>query len=508
MRAKTKMSYWIRAGQEPTFFKDYRNNIHQYTVSFASAFYKTMTAVFFLLLVLIYSLPFIFNMPQFVIHLRPFLAVYTSYMALCYIIFTLFVQKSVTGSFIFTQVTLLMFGVLLLWLNFYTSEQLAVYMPVYFVLFPMLVTVPVPILIVDILVLFVLTVTGTILFKSTEIVYHDIISTSICMAAGFFIGCKNIRSRLNEIKSLSVKSKSNALQKSVIDALIDEYDCLATVDFDNDKINILLVTDDFSTDNESLMGIDSLSTRIKEYAETDVHPDDKKRYLATMSKENVLEHMKHEKALAVNFRVLKNGQEPYVQSKIIKDLSAPPGENKFVLTHRSIDNEVKMEQMISNALKLASLDSLTGVRNRTAYDVDLHQLKERLASKEQKEAGIVMVDVNWLKDTNDEMGHSAGDELLKSVCNVICSIYKHSPVYRIGGDEFAILLSSYDLRIRDKLLDMARNSASKTRYGVSFAIGMAVFDEQDESFDDTIKRSDSEMYKNKKEIKSAASSEA
>ena len=163
-----------------------------------------------------------------------------------------------------------------------------------------------------------------------------------------------------------------------------------------------------------------------------------------------------------------------------------------------------MEQMISNALKLANLDSLTGVRNRTAYDADLQHLKEMLASKEQKEAGIVMVDVNWLKDTNDKMGHTAGDELLKCVCNMICSIYKHSPVYRIGGDEFAILLSSYDLRIRDKLLDTARNAASKTRYGVSYAIGMAVLKEQDASFDDTIKRSDSEMYKNKKEIKAAA----
>lgn len=498
------MSYWMRAGQEPTFFKDYRNDIHQYTISFASVFYKIMAVVFFLLLVLVYFLPLIFNLPQFIHNLRPFLAVYTSYMALCYIIFTLCVQKFVTGSFIFTQATLLMFGVLLLWLNFYTSEQLAVYMPVYFVLFPMLVTVPVPVLIFDILVLFVLTIAGTLTFKSSEVIYHDIISTSICMAAGFFIGCKNIRSRLNEIKSLSVKSKSNAIQKSVIDALIDEYECLATVDFDNDTINILLVTDDFSNNKQDLMGIESLSARIKEYAEIDVHPDDRKRYLATMSKENVLEHMKHEKALAVNYRVLKNGQEPYVQSKLIKDLSALPGENKFVLIHHSIDTEVKMEQMISNALKLANLDSLTGVRNRTAYDADLQHLKEMLASKEQKEAGIVMVDVNWLKDTNDKMGHTAGDELLKSVCNMICSIYKHSPVYRIGGDEFAILLSSYDLRIRDKLLDTARKAASKTRYGISYAIGMAVLEEQDASFDDTIKRSDSEMYKNKKEIKAAA----
>ena len=159
---------------------------------------------------------------------------------------------------------------------------------------------------------------------------------------------------------------------------------------------------------------------------------------------------------------------------------------------------------MTDAIKLASQDSLTGVRNRMAYDHDLEQLQKKLSSGMQKDAGIVMVDVNWLKETNDQLGHSAGDELLKNVSDVVCGIYKHSPVYRIGGDEFAVILSFHDLRIRDKLIDMAKNTAAKTKFGISFAIGMAVFDENDKSFDDTIKRADDAMYQNKKEIKDAA----
>ena len=118
-----------------------------------------------------------------------------------------------------------------------------------------------------------------------------------------------------------------------------------------------------------------------------------------------------------------------------------------------------------------------------------------------------MIDVNWLKETNDQMGHSAGDELLKSVSNIICSIYKHSPVYRIGGDEFAVLLSLHDMLVREKLLNLAKNSAAKTKNGVSYATGMAVFEKTDESFEDTIKRADDAMYQNKKEIKGAAATE-
>lgn len=501
MKVAKRKPYWMNSGQVETFFKDYRNDIHQYTVSFASVFYKVMTVVLLLLLTIAFCLPLILGLPNIFYHLKPFLATYTIYMALCHIIFTRFIQKSVTASVLFTQITLILFGVLLLWLNFYTSESLAVFMPVYFVLFPMLVTVSVPVLMLDIAIMYVITIVGTLIFKPAGIAMEDIINITICMAAGFFMGCKNIRSRLNEIKSLSNKSKSNAIQKSVIDALIDEYECLATADFDNDEINVLLINDSFSMNKENLLKIGSLSDRIREFAETEVHPDDKKRYLASMSKENVVNHMKTNDSLAVNYRVLKHDQEPYVQTKLIKDIYAPKDANKFVMTHRSIDNEVKMEQMISNVLKLASQDSLTGVRNRTAYNNDLEQLKKKLSSGEQKEAGIVLVDVNWLKETNDRMGHASGDELLKSVCNVICSIYKHSPVYRIGGDEFAVLMSSYDLKIRDKLLELATNATARTKYGVSFATGMAVLTEEDASFDDTIKRADLAMYKNKRDIK-------
>ena len=506
MKFAQRVSHWLNAGLDASFFRTYKEDIHKYTVSFISTFYKIMTTVFVLIVVATLCLPDIPPL-QHIRALVPFGITYAAYMALCLILYCTLIKKNIKASFLFSQITLILFGFLLLWLDFSTADNLAVFIPVYFAFFPMLLTVPVPALMLDLAILYIVTIAGTIIFKEPRIVVEDIVNISICLAAGFFIGCKNIRSKLAEIQANSNTKSYSAMQKSVIDALIDEYSCLATVDLDKDTINIMLVNDDFSTYTNSLLTIGSFKERVKEFARLNVHPDDKKRYLVTMSKDNILEHMKTEKSLAINFRVVNNGQELYVQSKLIKDISVPAGGNKFVLTHRSIDNEVKMEQMITNTLRLASLDSLTGVRNRTAYDADVKELKERLNSGEQKEAGIVLVDVNWLKETNDKMGHTAGDDLLRSVNNVICSIYKHSPVYRIGGDEFAVLMSSYDLLIREKLLGLARNATAKTKYGVSFASGMAVFEAPDVTFDDTIKRADNEMYKNKKEIKSAASSE-
>ena len=502
-----RVSYWFYAGQNPGFFRAYRKDIHKYTVSFVSVFYKIMTTVFTGIILFTLILPDTQDM-EHIRDLTPFGVVFTSYMALCLILFTAVIQNHIKASFLFSQITLLIFGGLLLWLDFSTPGSLAVFIPVYFALFPMLLTVPVPILLLDMFLLYIPTVVGTIICKTPNIALEDIINTTICFAAGFFLGCKNIRSKLAEIKTMSNKDSYSALQKSIIDALIDEYECLAIADFDHDTIRTMLIKDEFSMHSDTLLKINSLFDQIKEFAEHDVHPDDKKRYLSTIEKQNVIQHMETNDSLVINYRVLVNGQPKYVQSKLIKDTSAPEDAHRYILCHRSIDAEVRMEQKMTDALKLASQDSLTGVRNRTAYDIDLEQLQKKLASGEQKEAGIVMVDVNWLKETNDQLGHSAGDELLKSVSNVVCGIYKHSPVYRIGGDEFAVILSFHDLRIRDKLMDMAKSTASKTRFGVSFAIGMAVFEANDKSFDDTIKRADDAMYQNKKEIKDAVASKA
>ena len=500
MNFAQNFSYWVHAGQDAGFFKAYRKDIHSYTVSFASVFYKVMVIVFTIILITMLIAPETPQTERFR-SLYPFVAIYMSYMAICLIIFETVVKRYITASLLFTQITLLLFGVLLLWLDIFDTEKLAVFLPVYFILFPMLVTLSVPILVLDTLILYVISVIVINVFKSPNIMTDDIISITICMVAGFFIGCKNTRSRLMEIKTNSREEKHNALQKSIIDTLIDDYDCLAMTDYDTDSIEIVLINDNFNTNTNTSLRIDSISRRTKEFVELDVHPDDRKRYSDFMSKENVLALSKMNSSFSINFRVMKDGTERYVQTKLTKDISAPIGSHRFILSHRSIDDEIKTEQMISNVMRLASQDSLTGVNNRTAFERDKEEIHDKLSSGELRQAGIVMFDVNWLKETNDLKGHKAGDELLKSVCSVICNIYKHSPVYRIGGDEFAVLMSSHDMKIRTELLEKAKRASSKTKDGISFAAGMAVFTTEDGTFEQTIKRADDEMYKMKKEIK-------
>lgn len=84
-------------------------------------------------------------------------------------------------------------------------------------------------------------------------------------------------------------------------------------------------------------------------------------------------------------------------------------------------------------------DELTNFLNRRAYEQDIKQLEESL----DKNFVYVSMDINGLKDVNDELGHNAGDELIRGAANCMRETFKDiGRIYRIGGDEFVALLNA------------------------------------------------------------------
>ena len=120
-----------------------------------------------------------------------------------------------------------------------------------------------------------------------------------------------------------------------------------------------------------------------------------------------------------------------------------------------------------------------------------------------------MFDMNGLKEMNDTHGHDAGDNYIRNSCRLICSVFKHSPVFRIGGDEFVAILRGQDLLNAENLLrkfyermEEVKKKAEKPEEVVSIAAGMAVFKEEwDKDYQDVFKRADEHMYRNKKSMK-------
>jgi len=159
---------------------------------------------------------------------------------------------------------------------------------------------------------------------------------------------------------------------------------------------------------------------------------------------------------------------------------------------------------------LAYMDSLTGMSNNTAYtqataeiDADIRRGKAGF--------GVMVVDINNLKKTNDTYGHDAGNALIIQTARIISEIFKGSIVYRIGGDEFVVILQRKDMERHRELMEKMDRVISGYRVAVeggsvpiSFARGIAVYDSAvDHKYKDVFARADQEMYLNKAAMKAA-----
>lgn len=193
---------------------------------------------------------------------------------------------------------------------------------------------------------------------------------------------------------------------------------------------------------------------------------------------------------------------------------AQMSEDMRIYVKSIIDAEGKVESMKSKVNQmdmLAYQDALTHVKNKAWYDKTRLRVDNDIA-KGTARFGILMADLNDLKKINDTYGHEHGNDYIAGSCHEICILYDHSPVFRIGGDEFVVLLEKRDYDNRDELLTRLRakfeqtsNDSSKEpweRY--SAAIGMAIYDSsQDTSMDDVFKRADKLMYQDKIDSKKA-----
>ena len=164
--------------------------------------------------------------------------------------------------------------------------------------------------------------------------------------------------------------------------------------------------------------------------------------------------------------------------------------------------------------ELAHKDSLTGIRNKTAYDKEIIKLERELLRNSDLQFGIAMIDLNFLKVINDTYGHEKGNEAIKHLCALVCKIFCHSPVFRIGGDEFVVVLWGNDFNDREvlrtefiqTLKDIDANTSLEPWEKISAAIGIATYDPgQDSSVSDVFKRADTLMYENKKAMKATRS---
>ena len=243
-----------------------------------------------------------------------------------------------------------------------------------------------------------------------------------------------------------------------------------------------------------------------------VHPDDLARALRIHDKNEVLRQLSQDDSYTICIKLFMGGKVTHVRQVYLMC----DDRQHVVCCMEDIEKEYlgkeeEKQQVDKSAERLARMDKLTGVKNRTAFDEFSVNLDEKVASgAHNSNYAVVVCNINDLKYINDVNGHSFGDEVIQQASRLVCNTFKHSPVFRVGEDEFVAVLSDGDFEIRDQLMDSLREESRVNglmHSGPVLAAGMAIYDaDRDEGVATVFEKAGQMMRENKDSIKVKSSS--
>ncbi|MBO4389601.1 MAG: EAL domain-containing protein [Lachnospiraceae bacterium] len=233
--------------------------------------------------------------------------------------------------------------------------------------------------------------------------------------------------------------------------------------------------------------------------------EDRARVKHFLDRDNLISQLEDRQQLTSDYRMnIEGGGTQFTRMTVTYSVD----HSHFIICVENREKDVQKEQehlaALSMANQLARRDELTGTKNKTAFQEAEKKLQQRI-DEEEGPFGIVVCDINGLKIINDTKGHKAGDEYIKASCKLVCNIFHHSPVFRIGGDEFAVVLTGQDYENREILLSALRRQVeenSRIDEGAVVASGLAVFEAgTDHTVGDVFDRADNMMYEDKARLK-------
>lgn len=239
---------------------------------------------------------------------------------------------------------------------------------------------------------------------------------------------------------------------------------------------------------------------------TIVHKNDRERVLEFIDRDHMISSLRSSKERSIDYRIMNGTRAHYVRLSARKTGDG----SHYIIGLENIDAEVRKEKQHLKALntekELARRDELTGVKNKTAY----LELEKSVQSNidngmDYLPFAIVICDANNLKKINDSEGHSAGDEYIKESAMMLCDIFDHSPVFRVGGDEFVVFLRGSDYTNREQLMGRLKDQVRanlRSGSGPILASGVAEYDPSTDSLvSEIFDRADAKMYEDKQELK-------
>lgn len=316
---------------------------------------------------------------------------------------------------------------------------------------------------------------------------------------------KNIHDEITAETAALESQKNHITFGQIAESLALNYDAVYYVDA-NDSSYISYATNDLYGLLEVRNEGDDYFAESRKYLEQLAHPDDRERVLSKLDKDYFLTKLEDLRQYTIDHRIILNGKDQYTRLNVRKTSDS----SHFIISVENIDDEVRKEKehilALNSEKELARRDELTGTKNKTAYTELERSVQANIDNGlDYLPFAIVVCDTNNLKKINDTKGHKAGDKYIKASAMLLCRIFSHSPVFRIGGDEFVVFLRGDDYSSRERLIrelyDQVQENLSK-KEGPIIAAGMSEYNpETDTKVSDIFERADNLMYENKRFIK-------
>jgi diguanylate cyclase (GGDEF)-like protein/PAS domain S-box-containing protein len=257
----------------------------------------------------------------------------------------------------------------------------------------------------------------------------------------------------------------------------------------------------FSPSWNALVGLpaDARMTRLQDWLDR-VHPDDIAELERLLGQHPGAErcNFEHEHRLRH-----ENGGYIWVYAR---GVILPDAHGRAARMAGSISSIAKRKETEHELIHRALHDALTGLPNRVLFMDRLHQALRRYKRNRQLRFAVLYFDLDRFKFVNDSLGHSAGDALLVSIARRLMSVIRPGDtVARMGGDEFAVLVSDFvdesdAAQVAERIHKLFEQEFSIAGRGVftSTSIGIAIAADQYDSPEEVLRDADLAMYRAKR----------
>ncbi len=316
-----------------------------------------------------------------------------------------------------------------------------------------------------------------------------------------------IRENAERFRLESEKRKKKTVTfGQIAESLAENYDVVYYVDT-SDGEYVGYISNSLRGRLEAEKKGDAFFDVARDYMEKFCYPDDRERMFGLLDKDYLLSALRSRKQFNVDCRIKVKDEYEYTRFSVRKTIDS----SHFLIVVEDVDDEVRKEKAHQKALStekaLARRDELTGTKNKTAY-IELEQSVQENIDKglDYLPFALAICDINDLKKINDTEGHQAGDDHIKAAAKLLCDTFVHSPVFRIGGDEFLVFLRGDDFSAKEELLSRFRAKVYENlvqKNGPVVAVGVATYEpKNDTTISEVFDRADALMYEDKKELKS------